>query len=489
MNILIVDDNHRDLERLENLLAGHYQRIEACQSGQQADLALSERGSDFALAILSWDMAGTQNGQELVVSYRKKLPDLRFVVMTQNLTANLAVLADRLGVKDFLSKPLDSAEVGRLLDSVRVAEQTPIPFLDELRSEIIGESKALLDTLRLVSRAVQDNKINVLIIGEPGTGKELIAQAIHRLSIGERGKIVSVNLSSIPDGLVADALFGHERGAFNNAGTIRKGYLEEAHNGTLFLDEIGELPHQVQVDLLRALQERNFQRLGSSREIPFDTRLICATNRDLAADVKAGKMRGDFYQRINGLTIHVPPLRERPGDIPILLEYFLNQYRRQRPVGFARTTLSILNSYPFPGNIRELGNIVNQALAKCDGEELLPQHLNLKDMGTLIDPASPFQIPDAAESSRTDHPSQQQSDAGPISFPEAWLKLPLLEAIEQITAAFSQAYLSELQNKHRHNKSEMSKAARVDRKTLDQYLKKAGLPSRKNTGSLPHPEE
>ncbi|MEP7337122.1 MAG: sigma-54 dependent transcriptional regulator [Acidobacteriota bacterium] len=484
MNILIVDDNPKDTERLNRWLGDKADAIEICSSGKEADAILAEKGSEFNLALVSWDMEGAHNGRELIARHRKNLSELRFVVMSHSLTAGIATLAHRLGVTDFLEKPLDSDEVAACVNSLIATEQPEIPFLAEMQCEIVGESKSLMDTLRLVSRAILAPKINVLIIGEPGTGKELIAQAIHRLGTAAKGRIISVHLGSIPSGLVADAIFGHEPGAFDGAKTRRKGCLEEADKGTLFLDEVGELPMQVQVELLRALQERKFQRLGANSETAFDTRLVCATNRDLATAVRAGTFRSDFYHRIRGLTIHLPPLRERRGDVPILLDHFLERARGQRQVSFARSTLSILTSYPYPGNIRELEKMVGEALTKCDGDRILPHHLNLKDMGTLLEPeAEDAIIPNTAQPEVPTPPAETETIQLP--FPASWLKLPLREAERKIIEAFNLVYLTPLQNEHRYNKSRMAEVAGIDRKTLDQHLKKAGLEVKKHSGALP----
>ncbi len=230
--------------------------------------------------------------------------------------------------------------------------------------EILAHSAALKRVLDTVEQ-VATTDATVLITGETGTGKELIARAIHRRSPRARGPLVKVNCASIPDTLLASELFGHERGAFSGAVERRKGRFEQAHGGTLFLDEIGELPQEMQVLLLRVLQEREFERLGGTQTLQVDVRLVAATNRDLAEDMRAGRFRSDLYYRLNVFPVHVPPLRERPEDIPPLVAHFAEKYGAQfgRKISrVERRTLDVLQSHPWPGNVRELENTVERAV-------------------------------------------------------------------------------------------------------------------------------
>jgi formate hydrogenlyase transcriptional activator len=230
--------------------------------------------------------------------------------------------------------------------------------------EILAHSAALKRVLDTVEQ-VATTDATVLITGETGTGKELIARAIHRRSARARGPLVKVNCAAIPDTLLASELFGHERGAFSGAVERRKGRFEQAHGGTLFLDEIGELPQEMQVLLLRVLQEREFERLGGTQTLQVDVRLVAATNRDLAEDVRAGRFRSDLYYRLNVFPVHVPPLRERPEDVPPLVAHFAEKYgaRFNRKISrIDRRTLDLLQSHPWPGNVRELENTVERAV-------------------------------------------------------------------------------------------------------------------------------
>jgi formate hydrogenlyase transcriptional activator len=263
-------------------------------------------------------------------------------------------------------------EIKRLKDrlndeSVVLRDQIDRVFMFE---EIVGSSPALKTVLSSIVRVAPTDS-TVLITGETGTGKELIARAIHRSSERAGRAFIAVNCASIPASLIASELFGHEKGAFTGALQRRRGRFELAHSGTIFLDEIGDLPPETQVALLRVLQERQFERVGGSRVIPTDVRIIAATNRDLAAAIAAGSFRADLFYRLNVFPIHVPPLRNRKEDIPMLLEYFVKRYAekaRKQITRIDKNTLKLCQSYHWPGNIRELQNIVERSLILCTGD-------------------------------------------------------------------------------------------------------------------------
>ena len=236
--------------------------------------------------------------------------------------------------------------------------------------EIIGTSPALKTVLSRISKVAPSDS-SVLITGETGTGKELVARAIHRRSPRGPRPFVSVNCAAIPRDLIASELFGHEKGAFTGATHQRLGRFELANGGTLFLDEVGELPHETQIALLRVLQEHEFERVGGSRRIRADVRVIAATNRDLQAGISAGSFRSDLFYRLNVFPIEVPSLRERREDIPLLVEYFIDRYARKAGKdirGVNKKTLQLLQSYPWPGNIRELQNVIERSVILCETE-------------------------------------------------------------------------------------------------------------------------
>jgi PAS domain S-box-containing protein len=254
-------------------------------------------------------------------------------------------------------------------ENVALREQIDQVFMFE---EIVGSSPALKSVLSSIMKVAPTDS-TVLITGETGTGKELVARAIHKSSHRAGQAFISVNCAAIPSSLIASELFGHEKGAFTGALQLRQGRFELAHSGTIFLDEIGELPAETQIALLRVLQERQFERVGGSRVISSDVRIIAATNRDLAAAITAGAFRADLFYRLNVFPIHVPPLRNRKEDIPMLVEYFVKRYaeKARKQIGkIDKNTLKLCQSYPWPGNIRELQNIIERSVILCTGDTL-----------------------------------------------------------------------------------------------------------------------
>jgi formate hydrogenlyase transcriptional activator len=256
--------------------------------------------------------------------------------------------------------------------------------------ELLGRSEAMQAVVRAIELVAQTNS-SVLLLGETGTGKELIARAIHRVSHRKAAPLVKVNCGALPATLIESELFGHERGAFTGAVQQRKGKFELAHRGTLFLDEVGELPLDAQVKLLRALQEREFERVGGSHTVKVDTRVIAATNRDLAAEVAKGGFRSDLYFRLNIFPIRVPSLRERRGDIPLLANHFVREFaaRMGRPIArIDGRALERMMRYDWPGNVRELANILERAVILCQSRVLGEEHLGLPQRAVLnVDPA------------------------------------------------------------------------------------------------------
>ncbi|HYG82380.1 MAG TPA: sigma-54 dependent transcriptional regulator [Pyrinomonadaceae bacterium] len=484
--ILVADNSPRDAQRFCTLIEDAGLKAELCGSGEEVARQLDDGSRDWAAIVVSFEIPGPPFGLELLVHSRRVLPDVPFVVVSSSLDATLAMRAFALGARDFLEKPLDMQRVKSCVGSL-LAEQDPYsPLVERLNATILGDSPALLSTLKQVAKVARHRGARVLLIGDSGTGKELLAQAIHDLGEEPDAPFVAVNVAALPKELIESALFGHEKGAFTGATDSHRGYMEEASQGTLFLDELGELDLSLQAKLLRAIQEKKFRRLKGTRDISFDARLICATNRDLALLAGQGAFRQDLFHRIAEVTIHVPPLRERKGDIDLLLEHFLSVYGGNRAVRFARETLTILHSYSFPGNIRQLENIVKSALIQCDGEVILPRHLPLTMMGGLL--ASEEQEPSAGAASGTaDQPSNGAPDAAASahqelfrelarSLPANWRDLPYKQMVEQYGRAFDRIYLPYLIERHRHNVTRATRAAGVDKKTFAQHWKDAGLP-------------
>jgi DNA-binding NtrC family response regulator len=379
--LLIVDDDIAVQTSLALLLQQEGYAVKTAASPTEA-LALTRQLTAIQLVILdlnySVETSGVE-GMEALKKFKTEFPMLPIIVLTGWGTIDLAVQGMRLGANDFLTKPWQNEQ---LLQSVRtlLKLQQPARALPDRKAldqqyqleQIIGEDAQLLDLLNTVGR-VAPTDAAVLITGESGTGKELIAEAIHVNSKRQQKSFVKVNLGGISATLFESELFGHVRGAFTDAKTDRIGRFELANKGSIFLDEIGDLDLASQVKLLRVLQDRTFEPLGSSRSKNADVRVICATNRDLTDMVAKGTFREDLFYRINLITLHLPPLRERPGDIPLLAVFFVDNlkiiYERPR-LSIQPQALQWLKNLSLPGNIRQLKNLVERTVLLSTGDEL-----------------------------------------------------------------------------------------------------------------------
>ncbi|MCS6920051.1 MAG: sigma-54 dependent transcriptional regulator [Fimbriimonadales bacterium] len=379
--ILIVDDELNIRRVLERAFAKEGYQVYTAEGGHQALRVLDETPCDLMLTdVVMPDMTGL----ELLKRARQKHPHLQVILMTAFGTIPTAVEAMRSGAYDFLTKPLDM-EVLRKVARNALREPAAAPKASPRRATkrkqvaFIGESPAIKQVLETVER-VADARTTVLITGESGTGKELIARMLHERSPRASKPFVAVSCAAIPETLLEVELFGAVKGAYTGADADRIGRFEAAHEGTLFLDEIGDIPPLIQVKLLRVLQEREIERLGSNTPIPIDVRLVAATNRNLEEAVEAGAFRSDLYYRLQVVHIHLPPLRERREDIPLLANHFLKKYAEEN--GRALRTISpeamqLLQNACWRGNVRELENVMESAvvLAPPDAETLLPEHL------------------------------------------------------------------------------------------------------------------
>lgn len=388
--ILIVDD-----EKNIRMSVAKYLKLEGIES-RTAENGLSAQrmveDTIFEAAIVDLKMPG-MDGLEFLEWLRSDGPDMPVIMISAYGEIGDAVRAMKLGAEDYIVKPFDAAELAlRLRRTIHEKKlRMQVEAGRRMNSEevrLVGDSKPMKEIRTLIQR-VAKTPSTILITGESGTGKEVIARAIHAESRPD-GPFVAVNLGGIPDTLLESELFGHERGAFTGAEGTKTGMFELASEGTLFLDEIGDMPQHLQVKILRVIQEKRIRRLGATRQIPVDTRIIAATNRDLEEDVQAGQFREDLYYRLNVVRIQVPPLRERIEDIPPLIGYLLRQLNPKmgtRVETLAPDALAAATNYPWPGNVRELENLIERALIFAD-----PDTLTLHNLG--IAPDSQREIPE-----------------------------------------------------------------------------------------------
>jgi two-component system response regulator HydG len=370
--ILVVDDEPSILDALQKVLAKENMAVRTASSGQQALEIL--RTVPVQVMITDLRMPG-MTGEDLLKAVKALTPEVEVIMMTAYGTVENAVGAMKLGAYDFISKPLKRAAivaaVNKALDKhALVAENRELKaqLAAATNRPIVGNSQVLRAALDMARQAA-GSSATVLLLGESGTGKELFARYIQQHSPRAARPLVPTNCAALPESILESELFGHEKGAFTGAVRAREGRFLEAHTGTLFLDEIGEIPLHIQVKLLRALQEGEIEPVGG-RLAKVDVRLICATNRDLAEEVKAGRFREDLYYRINVIPIRVPPLRDRLEDVPLLADHFLRIFagKHGKPVsGFTEAALYRMSNYGWPGNVREMENAVERAVVLCRG--------------------------------------------------------------------------------------------------------------------------
>jgi two-component system response regulator HydG len=378
--ILVVEDNESLRAGVARALRANGNEVEEAASGEQAILRIRDGGSEAFDVVLTDVRLPEADGLAVLRAVRERDPRTSAIVMTAYGSIETAVEAMRCGAFDFVQKPADLEQielrVARALEHRRLlAEVTELRRERAARHavvEIVGESPALRAAVELALR-VAPTRSTVLVTGETGTGKELIASLIHRSSPRAEGPLVKLNCAALPETLLESELFGHERGAFTGADRQRIGRFEQANGGTLFLDEIGDMSAATQAKLLRVLQEQEFQRLGGTRVLRTDARVISATNQDLGERMREGSFRGDLFFRLNVIRIHLPPLRERPEDLVALAHHFLRRFAADlgRPLrGFTDEALARIRSHPWPGNVRELHNTIERGVLMVEGTRI-----------------------------------------------------------------------------------------------------------------------
>jgi two-component system response regulator AtoC len=388
MKVLVVDDEAGVRRTVSLILEDAGYEVSAASDGREGLAKALEENADIVLCDVRMPHV---DGLEFVERYRAEGGRGLVIIMTAYGSLEVAIDAMKRGAYDYLPKPFDADQV---LLTIRKAEEREKLWREVARlrhqvaaekkyPDIVGTSSAMVGAIEL-SAKVAPHPSTVLVTGESGTGKELFARLIHTSSPRSRAPFIPVNCGAIPENLLESELFGHKKGAFTGADSDRVGLFEEASAGTLFLDEIGELPSQLQVKLLRALQEGEIRRVGESTSRDVDVRVIAATARDLESEVKEEKFRSDLFYRINVLNIHLPPLRHRTEDIPALVRHFVSHYNDKlglQITSFASSAMKSMLAYPWPGNVRELQNVVERAMVLTEGSEIEPDQLppNVRD--------------------------------------------------------------------------------------------------------------
>ncbi len=384
-NILVVDDEENIRHMLSLVLKKEGFECADASNGQEALALLKERSFDIVLCDINMPK---MSGTELLQQARKHNIHSTFIMITAYGSVEGAIDAMKHGAYDYLNKPFRPDEVVLTIRKAQERERLARENLALKRrlqedydfARIISNDDAMHKLFKMAQKVAKFTS-TVLITGDSGTGKELLARAVHTVSGRENHKFVAVNCGAIPENLIESELFGHEKGAFTDAIRQRKGLFEEADGGTMLLDEIGELPQVLQVKLLRVLQEGEVRRVGGERAIKVDVRIIAATVKDLNEQVKKGLFREDLFYRLNVVHLHMPPLRERRGDIPLLVDHFLNRFNERLGVGIHEVNSNALESlekYHWPGNVRELENTIERAMVLCDGHEITLDDLPAK---------------------------------------------------------------------------------------------------------------
>jgi DNA-binding NtrC family response regulator len=452
--ILVVDDEPDMVETVARILThlGH-ESVTATEGGAALELLERER-PDLVLTDLR--MPG-MDGLALLKEVKRIDPEAPVVLFTAHATIQTAVEAIKAGAFDYITKPFTADQlqvvIERALTQRRLQEENrrlKEQLQESYRFEnIIGRSLPMLQVFEVV-RKVARSEANILIVGESGTGKELVARSIHVNSARAAKPFIPVDCASLPENLLESELFGHEKGAFTGAHMTRPGLFEYGNGGTVFLDEVGDLGGNLQAKLLRVLQERQIRRVGSNKFISVDVRVISATNRDLAEAVKRAEFREDLFYRLNVISIPLPPLRERKGDIPLIAHHYFQKYLAssgKKITGISPETLALLEAHSWPGNVRELQNVVERAVVLAEKEILLPEdlpeHIRAREAGALR--------------------------------PESRADLPMKRAKDEWNRAFEKEYLLSLLKRHQGNISQAARAAGVDRKTIHRLLKKHDL--------------
>ncbi len=448
MKILLAEDDRIISRGLEVFLSNNKHEIITVDNGEDALKQILRFQPDL---IISDVIMPRKTGLELLSDLHEMNNKTPIIIITAHATVENAILAMKQGAYDFLLKPLNLEEL-----SIKISKiQKTISILNENKNlkerlkqfqepMIIGNSAAINKVRLMIENVYYDKDITVIIYGESGTGKELVARAIHSRGVRKNNPFIAINCAAIPDNLLESEFFGYKKGAFTGATTNKTGFFSAANKGTIFLDEVNEMSKSMQAKLLRVLQEKQIQPLGSNKVEPIDIQIIGASNENLKEKVARGEFREDLFYRISILEIEVPPLRERPGDVPLLLEYFLNRINSQK-LKFSNKTLEILQGYAWPGNIRELENLVRKLNVTCS-------HNIIESLD----------LPDSILNTNIERNKDLSVDILDKNFKNA---------MEMTITKFEKKYLSYHLNKNQNNISNTAKTIGVSRVTLHKKIR------------------
>jgi nitrogen regulation protein NR(I) len=452
--ILVVDDEANLRKVLAAMLRKDGYEVAVAENGEMALAEFEKNGADIVISDLVMPKLG---GMEILAKVKATRPDVPVIIITAHGTVDSAVEAMKLGAFDYITKPFEHAEIRSVVAKAartQEARQGHVPPEGRARMSLIGNSPQMQELAKIIDK-VADTPSTVLITGESGTGKELVATALHDGSSRRDKPLIKINCAAIPKDLMESELFGYERGAFTGAVTSKPGRFELADGGTLFLDEIGEVPVEMQVKLLRVLQESEFERVGGIKTCRVDVRVIAATNRDLEKEIEAGRFRKDLYYRLNVVPIHLAPLRERASDVPQLVSHFIEKHNKRlnkKIEGISDEALARLQAYPWPGNIRELENMMVRVLLCADGPRI-----ELKDLPEPV--RGGLQPPAPAAGDAVPEPGEK----------------PLKDFLKEKQAQIEKSFIVQALQKTDGNVTRAAKLLQISRKSLQMKMKEFGL--------------
>lgn len=461
--ILVVDDEANLRKVLAAILRKDGYEVAVAENGEQALAEFEKNGADVIISDLVMPKLG---GMDILNRVRASRDDVPVIIITAHGTVDSAVEAIKAGAFDYITKPFEHSEIRAVVAKAartQEANQGHVAPDGSARKSIVGSGARMEEIFKIIDK-VADTPSTVLITGESGTGKELVATALHQGSSRRDKPLIKINCAAIPKDLMESELFGYERGAFTGAVSSKPGRFELADGGTLFLDEIGEVPLEMQVKLLRVLQESEFERVGGIKTTRVDVRLIAATNRDLAKETEAGRFRKDLFYRLNVVPIVLPSLRERADDIPQLVVHFIEKYNKRlnkKIEGVSDETLALLRAWPWPGNIRELENLMERVLLFADGPRIEAKDLPEGVRGGLA----------AAPNS-------------PLDTTPAPGETPLKDFLKQKQAEIEKSFIVQALAKTEGNVTRAAKLLQISRKSLQTKMKEFGL-----RDESPSPEE